>query len=290
MKTTVATCFHSEGVMLSLGAIQPIRQVHPRDAAFGKYRAILASIREVGIIEPLVVYPQKNSPGSYFLMDGHLRLRALTELGQTQAYCLVSKDNDTFTYNDKVNRISVIQEYRMIMRALEKGVTQEEIAKVLEVNIEKIKQTAGLLDGIDAEAVEILKNRPISAVALKCFKKVEASRQVDMAQLMVAGNNFTCAYAEALVVGTPRSQLHGKPRKPKGLSWEEAARMEQEMSSLESEYRIHQEQFGENSLHLNAAHRYIKKLLANVKVEKFLSTRYPEIMEEFQEIAALERI
>lgn len=66
--------------------------------------------------------------------------------------------------------------------------------------------------------------------------------------------------------------------------------MEKEMESLERDYRAHQEQFGENSLHLNAAQRYVKRLLENTKVRRFLSNRYPELLEEFQELAALESL
>jgi len=66
--------------------------------------------------------------------------------------------------------------------------------------------------------------------------------------------------------------------------------MEKEMESLERDYRLYQDQFGENSLHLNAAQRYVKRLLDNSKVQRFLSNRYPELLEEFQELAAMETI
>jgi ParB-like chromosome segregation protein Spo0J len=56
---SVRAAFDLVGVTLPLNAIHPIRQVKPTDFAWGKYRAIVASIREVGVIEPLVVHPQK---------------------------------------------------------------------------------------------------------------------------------------------------------------------------------------------------------------------------------------
>lgn len=97
-------------------------------------------------------------------------------------------------------------------------------------------------------------------------------------------------YARALLVGTARDQL-AKPEEPKrvkGLSAEEIARMEREMESLERDFRIFQDQFGQNTLHLGAAQRYLRRLLDNTKVKRFLQQRHPEILEELNDIAALE--
>jgi hypothetical protein len=292
MSGKVRAAFELDGLTLPLTAIHPIRQVKPVDHSFGKYRAILSSIKEVGLIEPLIVFPQRGDRGTYLLLDGHLRLKALHELGHTEAFCLVSRDDDAFTYNDKVNRLSLIQEHAMIVRAVEHGVTPDQISKALNVDVAKVKASLNLLDGIDPEAVDLLKDRTITASALRLFRKATASRQVDMAQLMISGNNYTWAYAEALIVGTPAAQLvgGGKPKRPHGLSDEEVARMEKEMETLERDYRLHQDQFGENSLHLNAAQRYVKRLLENAKIKRFMGNRYPELLEEIQELAALESL
>ena len=292
MTTKVHAAFDLTGVTLPLAAIHPIRQVKPTDSAWGKYRAILASIREVGIIEPLIVHPQKKSPNVYHLLDGHMRLKALLELGRTDVFCLVANDDDAFTYNDKVNSLSLIQEHRMIVRAVDSGVSPEQIAKALDVDVGKIRASLNLLDGIHADAVELLKDKPITASALRIYRKVNPLRQADMAQLMVSSNNYTRAYAEALIVGTPTAQLvnGSKAKTVRGISEEEVARMEKEMEMLERDYRLHQDHYGENVLHLNATQRYVKRLLENAKVKRFLSTRYPEILEEFQAVVEMESL
>jgi ParB/RepB/Spo0J family partition protein len=292
MSARVQTAFEMTGVTLSLSAICPIRQIKPSDNAFGKYKSVLASIREVGVIEPLIVYPQRGKPGTHLLLDGHLRYKALQELGRSEVFCLVAKEDDAFTYNDKVNRLSVIQEHAMITRAIESGITPEQIAKALDLDVAKIKSGLNLLDGIHAEVVDLLKDKPISGPALKLFRKAKAVRQIDMAQLMVSANNFTRSYAEALIVGTPADQLVGgrKSKQVPGISEAEFARMEKEMETLERDYRLHQEQFGENALHLNATQRYVNRLLENAKIKRFLGNRYPEILEELQAVAALEAI
>lgn len=291
MSTVVQAAFELMGMMLPLTEIHPIRQLKTTDFAFGKYNAILTSIREVGMIEPLMVHPQRGMQGAYFLLDGHMRLKALQELGHAEAFCLLAKDDDPFTYNDKVNRLSLIQEHAMILRAISNGVTPEQIAKALSFDVRKIKSGLNLLEGIHPDAVELLKDKPITASALRLLRKVKAVRQIDMAQLMISANNFTRGYGEALVIGTPAEQLlNGGKKAVKGISPDEIARMEKEMETVEHDYRLHQEQFGENSLHLNSVQRHVKRLLENSRVKRFLSTRYPEILEEFDELATLESL
>lgn len=83
-----------------------------------KYRRIARSVAEVGVIEPLVVARPK-APGAWMLLDGHVRLEILKDLGETETRCLVADDDEAFTYNRRVNRLATIQEHDMIVRALE---------------------------------------------------------------------------------------------------------------------------------------------------------------------------
>ena len=72
--------FEGGTILLPLGRILPTRQISKDVRKTPKYRTILASIREIGIIEPLAVHPEKATAGEdgcYVLLDGHLRLEAL---------------------------------------------------------------------------------------------------------------------------------------------------------------------------------------------------------------------
>lgn len=289
MAKKVRIGFQDTAVMLGLTKILPIRQVKSTDLSFGKYNAVLASIREIGLVEPLVVNPQGSA---YLLLDGHLRLKALQELGKTEAFCLIATDDDAFTYNARVNRIALIQEHKMIMKALEGGASEEAIAKALSVDVEKIKRGKNLLKGIHAEAIHILKDKPVTEDSLRILKKVKTLRQIEMAQLMVSGNNYTLAYARALLLGTPADQLVNpeKTKKVPGQTAEDVARMEKEMEVLEREFKGVQDDYGANTLHLGAVQRYIRRVLENAKVKRFLQQRYVELLEEFQELAALETL
>lgn len=95
-----------------------------------KYASILSSVKELGVVEPLVVHPKpliEDGVSSYMLLDGHLRLEALKALGAEQALCLVSTDDEGFTYNRHINRLTPIQEHKMIVSAMKRGSRQNEL-------------------------------------------------------------------------------------------------------------------------------------------------------------------
>ena len=112
-------------------------------------------------------------------------------------------------------------------------------------------------------------------------------RQIEMAELMVASHNFSAPYAKCLLAATPQEQLSepDKPKQVKGLKPEEIARMEREMETLENDFRAIEEGHGKNVLHLVLACSYVRKLLDNAKVVKFMAQRHPDILAEFQKIA-----
>lgn len=292
MAGKVKNAFELSGITLPLERLLPIRQIKPGDHCFGKYRSILASIREIGVIEPVVVHPQRGSKEFYLILDGHMRWKALKELGKTEVPCLIATEDDAFTYNDKVSRVAPIQEHRMIMRAIEQGVTPEEIARSLDVQVEKIRYGMNLLDNIHPDAVEMLKDKPITETALRIFKKVKEVRQLDFAHLMVSMGNYTAGYARALLIATPPDMLR-KPHTPKairGLKAEDLTQMEKEMEALERDFRVYQDNYGENTLSLNVVQRYVKRLLDNTQVKRFLTKRYGDILEELSDLVAMDSL
>ncbi len=99
--------FDRQGIVMPIASILPMKQVKASIRLSHKYHQVLASVREVGIIEPLVVFPQKD--GTYLLLDGHIRLEVLKQTGETEVRCLLATDIDeTYTYNKRVNRMAII--------------------------------------------------------------------------------------------------------------------------------------------------------------------------------------
>ena len=66
--------------------------------------------------------------------------------------------------------------------------------------------------------------------------------------------------------------------------------MEEEMESLEHDLKAVEESYGENVLNLTCARGYIKKLLENAKVVRFLNGSYRDILFEFESLTAAESL
>lgn len=283
--------FEMRRIRLALADILPVRQVKD-PYNIKRYRTIRASIKEVGLIEPLMVYPFKAGPGKYLLLDGHLRYSVLKELGQIEAECLIAKEDEGFTYNSRVNRLNPIAEHKMIMKAINSGVKPERIAAALNLTVQDVKASMSLLDGIHAEAADLLKDKTVSPKAIRLLRKVTSVRQIEIVEFMISANNFTAGYAEALALGTPKDQLINpeEPKKKKGLSREEIAKLEEEMETIEREVKAVDQAYGENMLNLTLARGYIKRLLENAKIVRFLNGNYPDILAEFESIAATDTV
>ena len=286
MVKSIKMAFEHETLMISIDDILPLKQILPSVKKQKKYRQIVTSTKEVGIVEPLVVYPQNGKEGGYLLLDGHLRLDVLKDLGQKEVLCLISKDDERFSYGVHVNYLSTIQEHFMLLRAIKNGLPEERIATTINVDTAKIRQKQNLLDGICTEAVDLLKDKNITANAIRVFRKVKPIRQIELAELMIAANNYTVPYSKALLAATPKKQLNEneKEKKVAGLSQEEIVRMEKEMESLEREFKVIEESYGPDILNLVVARRYLSNLLDNGHIAQFLLRNYPEMLTEIQKI------
>ena len=127
----VKLAFERESAVVAVGNLVPLKMLRPGTKDTKKYSQIVRSIRAIGLVEPPVVTPNPHESGTYFLLDGQLRIEALKDLGITEVECIISTDDETYTYNKKVNRIVPVQEHRMIMRAVERGVSEAQIAEAL---------------------------------------------------------------------------------------------------------------------------------------------------------------
>jgi len=257
-----------------------------------RYQAIVKSIREVGMIEPLVVHRQKDKSGTFLLLDGHLRLFALKQLGETVAECIISNEDECFTYNARINRLPPIQCHKMIVKAIRNGVNPERIASALDMPLNVVRGLIELLDGIADGAANLLKDKNISEKGIRLLKKVKPLRQMEIAELLVSTNNYSIGYIESLIVTTSDEQRvnPAEPKKKTGLSAEELANLKREMETLEKDFKGVKTSFTENMMCLTCARGYIKKLLNNVKVVRFLNAHFSDIVSGFENIVAAEKV
>ena len=286
----VAMAFESATLRIALKDILPLREVSTVVRNSVKYGQIAASIQEVGIIEPPVVVRDRQDPGKFCLLDGHLRLQILRDRGDTEVVCLIALEDEAFTYNKRVSRLAIIQEHRMILNAVKRGVPEERLARALNVNISNIRAKRNLLVGICPEAADLLRDKHLSLNTFIELRRLKPMRQIEAAELMVAMNRFSKSYAQSLVAATPDEQLMAGRRKAvRGLTIDQMALMERESEALDREFRMIEHSYGSDHLDLVLATGYIARLLANARVVRHLAQQHPEILAEFQKIADLQK-
>jgi hypothetical protein len=287
-KTLPAPAFELEIVNLPLKALLPLRDVTAVNKRTRTYKRIAQSIAEIGIVEPLAVYKQPEKNGSYFLLDGRLRRAAMLDLGQTEAPCLLSHDDEAFTYNKRVNPVAPVQEHLMIIRALERGIPEEKLARALNVNIQHIRRRARLLNGICPEVISALKDKPVNPVTFDALRTMKPERQIEACNLMESTSNFSSSYAKALVAASKRDQIKTPPRSPRvsGITTGDLRLMEREMTRAQQDFRLTEASYGRDMVSLVIATSYLAKLTGNARLQQYLEENHPEMLSEFRKIVA----
>lgn len=239
MGDLVKAAFEDEIVRVRTTDMLLLRSVPDNVRQSSKFRRIAQSVAEVGVIEPLVVARAKGERGKFLLLDGHVRHAILVDAGETEITCLIANDDEAFTYNKRVNRLATVQEHFMILRALNRGVSEEKLAKALNVDVKHLKRRRTLLDGVCPEAVELLKDKSVNPVTFEILRKMKPYRQIATAELMVSAGNYTSSYAKALLAGTRQSDLMkpDQPKKVAGMTPEQMDRMEREMATLTADFK-----------------------------------------------------
>ena len=91
-------------------------------------------------------------------------------------------------------------------------------------------------------------------------------------------------FQKLLVDYTPKEQLC-KPERPKtitGLSLEQITQMESEMKSLQREFRLNEKKYKTDVFNHTLAIGYLRKLLQNTRIVKYLDQHHAGILSEFQ--------
>ena len=281
--------FIPEPITLALDRILPSRKPPEGLHASRKFKQIVASMEAVGMIEPLSVGKADKNTGQHVLLDGHMRLLALRQLGYIDAPCLIATDDESYTYNNRINRIASIQEHQMLRRAVERGMKAERLAKALGVDVSLIHKKVSLLDGICPEAIEMLKDQHFPAGLGSVLRRMKPTRQVECVELMLTANNMTVAYVEALFAATPSHLVVGEKRARKlpGVTADQMVKMEREMGNLQEQFKLAEQSYGQDILNLVLAKGYLAKLMANEAILRHLTKKHPDVLNEFDSIVRM---
>ena len=285
-ETSLKLAFEPETVVLALGILKIDRPLIP--AVFGsrKFLQIVASIAAIGLVEPLVVIRDKDK--DFRVLDGRLRVEAMRRLQIGEALCLVATDDETYTYNKHINKLTAAQDSRMIARAIERGVPRERIAAVLGIDTETVRRRSTLMNGICPEAAELLASKICPGTTFAALRRMTTMRQLEAAELMCGQGNFGSTFARAILAASTPEQVVMKRRSPQQTNGELAAqlaRMEKELGKLQIRAGGMEETYGLEHLHLAVTSSYIANLMRNVSIATWLRARYPDYFAQMERSA-----
>jgi hypothetical protein len=292
LKPTALLAFERETRVIALDAIVPLKPLRPVLKESRKYAQIVSSLQTTGLVELPVVVPDKKAKGRYLLLDGLLRIEALKDHGATKVECIVSRDDEAYTYNKRVSRLSPVQEHRMVVRAVERGVPEEKIATALNLDPWTVRRRFRLLDGICPEVAELLADKPCSMVVIDLLKKMKPIRQMQAAELIVGMKNYSSRFAKTILGATPKEELVDATDSkaiPK-ISHEQITRLEKELEVVQGQTKYLEESYGTDNLCLTVAKTYLAKLLGKSRVVRWLKEHHGDYLTEFQTIAELQSL
>ena len=278
-------------VRVALSKLIALKPIRPEIKRGGKYQQILTSVREVGLVEPPVVKQAPHKKGGFFILDGHLRVEALREIGVSEVDCLVAVEDDTYTYNKHVNRLSAVQNHRMIVRAANNGASPERLAKALGFTPETIRKKFKLLQGICEEVAELLADTNCPQTTFDVRRRMKPVRQIEAAELMLGNRDFTAVFAKALLLTTPLEQLvapNSRANKAAGVG--QATGIERELATLQSRAKILEDSYSDDLMVLTVTKGYLTTLLGNASIVRWLTKHHPEYLKEFERIVDMESL
>ncbi len=282
-------CFHNDAIVFKLDSLMHTKILPSNFKLSTKYLQIKSSLAEVGLVEPIIIYID-SVKNHVKIIDGHLRVEALKELGENKVKCLISSVYDTYTPNSRVNRITIIQEQRMIKEALNSGIPIEKLSLALNMSVDAIRGKIRVLNGISPEVIHIFSNHHVPKATFHILKQMKPMRQIECSALMINVENFSRNFALSLLHNTPPSLLIGKPENVETNTVgrrQMLDRLEREMAQVHVDTQKLKETYGVNTLKLVIVKTHITSLLDNPKILQWLLKHKPEFLTELNKISSI---
>jgi hypothetical protein len=278
------SAFQSTIVTLPLKSIVTQRSLDPKVRRSAIFKQIFASVREIGLIESLVVYPQDEK--GFLLLDGHLRFEALKILGVDETNCILSTDDEAYTYNKRVNHIPPVAQHFMLMEALKSGVGEERIAATLNVDLAVVRKRVRMLEGICPEVVEMLRDKKMSLELFPVLRKMKAIGQIATVELMVLRNDYSLSFAKTRLAISPPALLCGGSRTRQLKANADAADilLGEDTDGLIQNLQAIEETYGADILTLTVICAYLKRLFTETSITRYLDQNHPGTTETLKTI------
>jgi ParB family chromosome partitioning protein len=276
-------CFVEESVALDIPIVR-LRPLRDRHVIKREYDRIVASIKAIGLIEPLIVFPEADD---YVILDGVQRYRALLDLGVEAVPCILGKRREAFTGNRMVNRVSPVQENRMIEKSMEE-LDEKTIAAALGISgiSHRLKKT--LLKQLHPDAAAALDQEKITRTCARELTMVKPDRQKEIMVAMDGYKDYSIAFARTLILKTPAGQRGN--RKRKGDPWDKSADRKsdllKQLTDAEQKHDFYSRLYKQYTVDLLRLAIFARELLSCSRVREYLEQHHPAIASRFQTIIA----
>lgn len=271
----------SQGLDVPLIRLRPLRD---RKVTKREFDRILASIKAVGLIEPLVVYPDGDI---YVILDGVQRYRALLEMGVDVAPCIIGNQREAFTGNRMVNRVSPVQEHRMIEKSLAE-VDEASIAAALGISTMAHRLKKTLLKRLHPDVAAAFDQGKISRVCALEFTHVKPPRQREILDAMEGYKDFSTAFVRTLVIKTPPQQRDSNRRKSN--PWDKTKQRKndllKQLAEAEQKHDFYSRLYKQYTIDLLRMAIYTRTLLTNIRIREYLERNHPAAVTRFELVIA----
>ena len=271
----------SEGLDIPLIHLRPLRD---RKITKREFDRILSSIQAVGLIEPLVVYPEGDH---YVILDGVQRYRALLEMGVDTAPCIIGKQREAFTGNRMVNRVSPVQEHRMIEKSLAE-VDEASIAAALGVSTVAYRLKKTLLKRLHPDVATAFDQGKINRVCALEFTHVKAPRQKEILDAMEGYKDFSTAFVRTLVIKTPPQQreTHRRKSNPWDKTTQRKNDLLKQLAEAEQKHDFYSRLYKQYTIDLLRMAIYARTMLTNIRIREYLERKHPAVVTRFELVIA----
>jgi len=270
------------GVDVDIRRLVPLNERKVNFRTNNGYRKILASIKEIGLIEPLCVYQED---GLYVILDGFVRYLACRELGVDKLPCMVYPDKEAYTFNRMVNRLSYTQQARMLRKSLE-TLDEPTIAKVFGMRRIRYKLGTDVIKRLHPDVVKALDKDLIGRGCAREFTYVKPERQLQILNEMNRTSDYGVSFARALVLRTPVS-LRNRSKRRK-TPWDKSPAKKRELvtklEAIEKRYDFYTGLYRQYTTDLLKLCIYVRKLVSNDRIRAHLEAKARETLQRFESI------
>ncbi len=272
----------SEARDIPIISLRPLRdrKISQRD-----FDRILASIKAIGLIEPLIVYPEGED---FVITEGVQRYRALLEMGIEIVPCVIGRQREAFTGNRMVNRVSPVQENRMIEKSLEE-LDEKTIARALGLSGITHRTKRTLLKQLDPEVAAAFDQGAITRTCALELTHVKPARQKEILTAMKGYKDYSVAFAQSLILKTPpplRATRKGRKRNPWNKTAQRKNDLLKKLAEAEQRHDFYSRLYKQYTVDLLRLAIYARALLTNRRIREHLDQSHPEIVARFETIIA----